>query len=411
MKKVCKVALIALAIHLLQSCGGSRSPVSDVTNPSSRQINPLLRELSYQVDLINISNEFSVEMGSNDISMLINLKVTDDVLITEIIDPSGRALYTASLSGEGVRANSDFYNEAMAGGESITGFLPPTPSMKLEAGSYRFKIMKTEGAKLTQARVLVKSRPANGDIDLTDLEVDLNILITDKDPAYRSQAFQDRLRASYKTRINSMLSPHRITLDKVNVYLANDAETSAFSAINFDGFGDDSEACRVFGQRGASDMALNLLFIERFADSPSNAGASPVPGVILDAASNATCFAVARVPYSILPENEHAMQAANILHEAMHFMSAIHTTEENGAIFDKIADTLECSAAIYDGRNNESFNRPGIKDGIVTDHECSFEGGANNVLFYAGHPDFLPFSVTPDQAWVLKRHPLVRLAD
>jgi hypothetical protein len=54
---------------------------------------------------------------------------------------------------------------------------------------------------------------------------------------------------------------------------------------------------------------------------------------------------------------------------------------------------------------------PGELDGKVTDHECGFCGGANNVLFWAGHKDFLPFSMTADQAWVIKRHPLARLSD
>lgn len=182
---------------------------------------------------------------------------------------------------------------------------------------------------------------------MTDLEVDLNILITDADPKYRSQAFQDRLRGSYKTIINSVLSPYRITLDKVNVYLSTDAETSAFSVINVESFADESESCLAVVRRSANDMALNLLFITGFADSPTTAGVSPGAGVILDAVSHATCFAVARVPYStFFAENEDEMQATNILHEAMHFMSIPHTTETNGLIFDKIADTPECSAAI-----------------------------------------------------------------
>ena len=90
MKKTSRIAVIALLAHLLQACGGSSSPLSDVINPGSREINPLLRELSYQADLVNLNNEFSVEMGSDDISMLINLRVTDDAFISEIIDPSGK---------------------------------------------------------------------------------------------------------------------------------------------------------------------------------------------------------------------------------------------------------------------------------------------------------------------------------
>ena len=450
------ILVVTLAICLLQACDESSS--SPTTHPIAtvRKINPLLRELNYQADSINSSNEFSIVIGSNDVSMLIDFKVNDGdnsdsgddsddgddsdsgndsddgddsdsgddsddgddsdsgVVITEIIDPDGKAIYTASIKDGEVEFNSDFYHTALRGDESLIAFLPTTPPLKLTAGVYRFKMQKIGQAKLNQARVFIKSNPANGDIDLTDLEVDLNVLITDKDSEYRSQVFQNRLRTSYRKSINNMLSPHRIMLDKVNIYLSTDAESSAFGIIDHENEDDTfSSACQALARYSSSDknMALNLVFAEGFKGN-AVAGVSPEPGIILDKASHGTCFAVARSAYSSLPKfYELPMQAGNILHEAMHFLSLPHPTESDGEVFDKIADTPECSAAIYDGRNNSAFKVAGKKDGEVSDHECSYEGGADNVLFHGGHPDFLPFHITSDQAWVLKRHPLVRLSD
>ena len=430
MKKMYIVLVITLAVCLLQACGGGGSTLTIDPTATVREINPLLRELSYSVDSINSNNEFSIAIGSNDVSMLIDFKVgegdsSDDdddseqgVIITEIIDPDGKAIYTASIKGGEVKFNSDFYHTELKGDEYLIAFLPTTPPLKLKAGIYRFKMQRIGQAKLNQARVFVKSNPANGDVDLIDLELDLNVLISDRNSEYRSQAFQNRLRTSYKQIINSILSPHRIMLDKVNIYLSTDAESSAFAILDHEDLDSDgafSKACQALAQYSSSDknMALNLVFAEGFKGN-AVAGIAPEPGIILDKVSQGagTCFAVARSAYSSLPENyELSMQAGNILHEAMHFLALPHPTESDGKVFDKLADTPECSAAIYDGRDNSIFNVPGEKDGEVSDHECSYEGGANNVLFHGGHPDFLPFHMTSDQAWVLKRHPLARLSD
>jgi hypothetical protein len=89
-------------------------------------------------------------------------------------------------------------------------------------------------------------------------------------------------------------------------------------------------------------------------------------------------------------------QAYNILHEGGHFMSLPHTTESDGGLFDIFDDTPECSA--------EDFDEDG--DGFVDDFECDIDGGANNLMFWSGEPDYAPFILSDAQAWVLRRHPL-----
>ncbi len=160
-------------------------------------------------------------------------------------------------------------------------------------------------------------------------------------------------------------------------------------------------------------LTLNLAFVEELTSENISGigGVSTSPGLINDTTAGESCFFVAQTAYvadpaQLLSEAQAiASQAGNILHEASHFMSLPHTTEENGEKFDRFDDTPECDALTFDGRNNATFDVRGDLDGAMSDHECSFEGGANNVLFYAGHQDFLPYQMSEDQAWVLRRHP------
>ena len=103
---------------------------------------------------------------------------------------------------------------------------------------------------------------------------------------------------------------------------------------------------------------------------------------------------------------DYDMHAGNWLHEAGHFMSLEHTTEGDGLRFDFIEDTAKCEIEVFDGRDNLGVE--GQQDGEITDHECGIEGGANNFIFFAGHPDFLPFFISEDQAWVMRSHPLFK---
>lgn len=427
-----KPASVLVVAAFLSSCGGSSGLSSSgqgaeveanpVSAQSSEALSPILTELTYSTALLNNANEFRVEVSEADVSMLVNLQLRGNdggVLIKEIIDPAGVTIYQAELSGNNFNVESDFFNTPLAGEDVVTAFLPPTPKMTLSSGTYRFILQKEGSVEFSSAKVFMKSHPAGGDTDLANLEMDLNIMIMDPSPDYRSESFQNTLKTSYRDNINSMLSAHGIRLDKVKVYLADDAQTQRYKIIDDEDFETFNAACRTLHQAADNPLALNALFIEDFAGG--NAGSSPFAGIILDKTADDSCFAVARKAYEVSSgnsadtEEEIAQQAANILHEGMHFMSLEHTTEMDGQTFDTIQDTAECDAQTYDGRDNPNpdfgEDGQGEKDGVVSDHECGTEGGANNVLFWAGHPDFLPFEVSDDQAWVLKRHPLLRLED
>lgn len=82
-----------------------------------------------------------------------------------------------------------------------------------------------------------------------------------------------------------------------------------------------------------------------------------------------------------------------IAHELGHMMGLYHTTEDNGADFDVIADTARCpGSADVDG------------DGEYSAEECRDWDGANLMFWVAG--DFSQSALSPMQAEVLSAYPI-----
>jgi len=174
-----------------------------------------------------------------------------------------------------------------------------------------------------------------------------------------------------------------------------------------------ASACRDIRQAGplgalhvglVATISSNLVSEQGWTDDPEAestplTGLSPQPGLLFDDESPNACVFVAEQPwrdgYEIgkEPTEEKIVEllAANLLHEMGHFAGLAHPSEADGVTFDLLQDTPECKAA----------------DQLL----CGPDGGANNVMFLAGDESTLPWTLTPNQAWVLRRHSLFKLAD
>lgn len=433
MNALVKLSALLLTAMLLGACSGGSSgnttPVNTPTTPTapttpttptsptpgSSELNALVEQRVFDAAQLASDGVLSIEVGANDVSVLVNIRTTNTeagMAVTEIRDPSDQVIYSADLGSDGVEnVQSDFFNEITGAGE-LAVFMPPTPEMTLTPGNYQFRVVREDDAELSSVRAFVKSNPEGGDIDATALKFDLNVWVAHSDAFFAGDSFQNTVRTAYVDSINTILEDHNLSVGTVNFFQANADQTETFRSLDVENeFGD---ACRAMLADTGAGLALNLVFVEELSseNTPGIAGVAPSPGVINDTTAGESCFFVAQTAYVANPAEDlseqqaNNMQAGNILHEAAHFMSIQHTTEENGMQFDNFNDTPECDAATFDGRNNATFGVPGQLDGEMSDHECSFEGGADNVVFYAGHQDFLPFRMSEDQAWVLRRHPL-----
>ena len=73
----------------------------------------------------------------------------------------------------------------------------------------------------------------------------------------------------------------------------------------------------------------------------------------------------------------------------------LHTTESDGRVFDLFADTPDCSAEVYDDDAS----------GEVEDSECA-QAGSDNYMFWQSSGIVKHFTISPEQAWTIRRHPL-----
>lgn len=424
--------ILALAIGL-SACGGGGGSRSNNTTPSTpppagsnssaiasseSEVATGLVRRNYALSDINRLRSITLTIGENDVSFMVNLSSagkSSGIAIKALVAPDGVELYTGTDDGD-LRA-STFTRSSVSGIGDASLVFPLIPGVPLTPGDYRLDFVTQYGVALDAVNVLVKSIAAGENIDMAAHVLDLNVLAAHVDTnLYGAAALQTLMDMSYRDVIDRVLMMHNLRLGQVRVTQASAADIESFSDLVIET--ESAGACRSALSADGSDLALNLVFVNNLSSNELGAGGiagvSPGPGVINAATSNDTCFFVSQAAYDVATglslEQSVGMQGGNILHEAGHFMGLPHTTEEQGNEFDLFSDTPQCDAATYDGADNTMFNVSGERDGSVSDHECGIAGGAKNFLFYAGHPDFLPYEMSAEQAWAIRRHPLARPA-
>jgi|GEM_PF-6823706 hypothetical protein len=421
--KITLIPAIVVAATLLSGCSDGNSSDSKAPSPatnteSGESINEDLKKRSYDTSQAGSDGFIDVKVGPGDISMHLTFVLKDaskSMAITEIKDPKGTVIYKADIdlsTGEQESVVSGFADTTLGDVGNFAVFLPPNPNLKLIEGSYRLTFIREDNSPLKSVNALIKSIPTGKTVDEETYKADLNIWIAHPEPEFNDDAFKQLVKTEYKDSINRILAPHALSIDTIKFYTATDAEKAKFADLDVEnGLAD---ACRAMLPVTENKLAFNLVYTRELtsSDGEGPAGVSPAPGTLLDDTASNGCFFVSQRAYVANPETgftqdlANQMMAGNILHEGAHFMALEHPTEENGDDFDFFADTPECDAATFDGRDNATFGVPGEKDGVMSDFECGIDGGAKNFLFYGGEPHFLPFEMSLDQAKSLRRHPL-----
>ena len=423
--KLSFASALLVAATLLSGCSngdGSGSKPSPATTGSDSEnlLNDDLKKVRFNANQANSDGFIDVKVGPDDISMHLTFVMEDAskaVLVTEIRDPKGATIYKADVdleSGEAESIESNFADTVFGETGNMAIFLPPSPKLELIEGSYRFTLLREDDSPLKSVNGLIKSIPSGLSVDKQTYKADLNIWIVHPEPAFNDDAFKQRVKTEYKDSINRILAPHALSIDSINIFTATEAEKAKFADLDVETGLED--ACLGMLSATKNKLALNLVYTRELTAKGEGgpAGISSAPGPIMldDTASNG-CFFVSQRAYvadndGFTQDLANQMMAGNILHEASHFMSLEHPTEEHGDDFDFFSDTPQCDAATFDGRDNTEFGVlvPGEKDGVMSDYECGINGGANNFLFYGGVPDYLPFVMSEEQAKTVRRHPL-----
>lgn len=334
--------------------------------------------------------EVELTLDSNDVSVLFNVTTSDPddfIALVEAYGSDGEPIY---IYGEESVLSFGFEPATDGNGGQLGVFLPTTPDYELGAGTYFF-VFEAETSEITSVSALVRS----GNVDSRQA-IDLNLWVLTEELADESQ--QQVFESAIRKEIDNVLNPHNMQLGEVNFTIADAEEYDNFSypAISEEDGSALENVCEAMSESVGTGQALNVAITEGFDDLDDGGYAGIAIGAgnagIIMENSRFSCVIVSYEAYG----EDYANQAVNILHEGGHFMSLPHTTESEGDLFDRFADTPECSAADYDENG----------DGTVDDFECGQEGGASNLMFWSGEPDFAPFRISDSQAWVLRRHPL-----
>ncbi|TAK12788.1 MAG: hypothetical protein EPO32_07515 [Anaerolineae bacterium] len=397
---ICLAFLSALACRTAEGwLGLGDEPVTADSSPPTASVPASPPEVSTTDDLrietfaprdSEMTVRFTLQPG--EVSFLFTATATDpnsEVAILRVTAPDGTLLY------------EDDYDSDLPGGGWFTDFvydygevglfLPIVPQMPLPPGEYAV-LVSTEAAGFSDLRVIFKRGPADAPQAL-----DFTIWLATGELGVITAPDLDEIRGE----MDALLAPHDLRVGAFNVQEPDTSVVAQFAEIDDDETHLDEldipAACGVMARAGGASRSVHLIVVDWITASDAEPGdivgySAGLPGSILNPGGRLSCIVASYQAY--LGSNlEHGL---TWIHEAAHFMGLLHTTEEDGLYFDNLADTPQCPADRFDGDG----------DGYVDDYECGREGGADNFLFYSGILEFAPFTITPDQAWVLRRHPL-----
>ena len=378
------VVLLVLAIVVI---GGDDDSGTSANEPvPGASVADLRRESPGHFDA---GEPIPVTLQEGDVSFLLTAVADDQnefVAIESVTDPDGEVIYAIDESGELSGGLTDNFLEAEG---EVSVLAPVHPGLDVRPGTY-----EVTTSVPAEATVLIKSGEAAADVPQF---IDLNLwrVSPDIDTATLEQ--------EVRTRVDEVLGNQNLTVGSVNLVEADPADVDRFAEIDE---GQASEVCSAMTAAVGESRSLDLAILESITKpdggtllgfSAGLPGSSPAPGV------TKTCTLAATRGVEL------PTFAATLVHEGSHFMGLTHTSEANGLLFDDFDDTGECDISA-DGRDNDELGIPGTSDGEVDEAECGEAGGGNNYMFPSSGGLFPQDEMSPDQAWALRRHPLVYAA-
>jgi len=321
-----------------------------------------------------------IEIGPGDISFMAFARTADpdaQVFVTSVISPSGEDV------GDAVGLE---YAELSNFGEAVF-YAPIKEQVDLELGEYEVAFETDD--EIIASGALVRSGSGDGP---QSLDV-VFWMVT------HEQFDRIALERRFRSVGEAVLGRHEIAIGTMT-FLDPPAEViDRYSVLTFVEGGSDDDLrglCREMSTSVGEIRALNFAIVDRLDDGDpegiiegSSAG---LPGTALLAGSGLSCVAGMAAPDPDDPSRDLFARAVVVWHEAGHHLGLYHTTEGDGQFFDLMDDTPECR---YDDRDSDG-------DGYVDMFEC--DGlDADNFMFYDGDGTMM----TEDQAWMVRRHPLL----
>lgn len=333
----------------------------------------------------------ALEVGPDDASALLTLTApSPDAIVgfRQVTDPSGQIRYRVDFSSETVLV-SDITPTILADAGGIALFLPVGPRQPLLPGTWLVDVVGNDG--IDRAQALLRRGPIDGPGTL-----DLAVWAL----AGRAATDPDRVAAQLTAAADAVLAPHGLAGGNIRVVAAARADADRYGRLALDELGTQlHDACTEAVAVLAPQREAVVLLVDELRAGLQTAvhgpGGGPLRGFAAAAPGSAIVGAPSRSCAAAVLHDDLTATGRVALHEVAHLMGLVtHTSERDGLSFDLLADTPECPA-----------ERDANGDGLVTRAECTGLD-ADNLMFWEDGGSQL----TADQAWVLRRHPLVRPA-
>ncbi len=320
-----------------------------------------------------------------------------EIVLLQVTAPDGTVLFDASVQGPqpfdpGV---SSSVNDALP----YSVMLPSSPETPFASGRYRVQLGVANapaGAPRQLAIDVVWKRaaepPSSGQIALALWFVQGAML--DATTAHSDPYLQPALGV-----MHDIYAGMGVELGPIEYHELDGAQAASLVAVQ--DADQLAELLSLVGARAAPGSGLPLVFVDDLQSAPGTTvrgKASGLPGP--PPLSGARRLGGVVIALSTLPVTSRGIGEL-LAHETAHYLGLRHTSEYDGVRHDPIADTPECPA-------DRATHTAADGTALLSAEDCSDLDGTN-LMFYT--PPVLGTSqqiVTPGQAFVLLRNPLVR---
>ena len=334
-----------------------------------------------------------VPITDEDISLLFSARTasTEDIVVVDsIIAPDRKILYRRNdFIAPGF--SNEYFSQPLQGTTELTFYLPTAPDHMLQAGTYEVAVYTAHGQPICDAAAIIRNGSPHG-----PHAIDLNLWILSKNTKLNNAEQRTDLKEDIRDAIDLILNQQNMQLGTISFFEATPDEKIRFAHTNENALAD---ICQGMALRAGVGRAWNMALVDEyriFTDSSEDTelafGMAPLPGSAFSSGSLNSCGVISWGAHA----GDYNELGTTIVHEGSHLLGLPHTTESDGQSFDLLPDTPECPANIFDTNSN----------GELESSECS-TAGADNYMFWQSTGVVENFIMSPQQAWVIRRHPLL----
>ncbi len=362
---------------------------TDVSNPDLR-INSL--------GALGIDSNVLMSVQPDDLSVVFSARTLEPdnlIVMSRLTSPNGNVLYDIQSSPEDECSNNEYYSGSCGAEGEINLQFPSNPKHPLLHGDYKIELYSM-GQPICDAATIIRSDTNPKTLFKDELQtIDINIWVLSKVESLAFAEERNRMQNEIRESIDNLLKQQNMQLGKLSVFNSSPTDKTMFARSNETNL---SSLCKATAANIGASRALNVALIDVFDEYSETKevylpvlGISPIPGMNFSLESQSSCVVISLQEHY----GDYRYVGATIVHEGSHFMGLTHTTEADGNSFDLFDDTLECTLNEFDLDAS----------GEVEGHECT-KADSSNYMFWQDSGNIDNYTISDQQAWVIRSHPL-----